>query len=78
MNKMKFLEIFEIIAKKLIIFFVFFAFISCSLYETPELPDINRKSFSYKDIIKKKEALNKRRANKADIRTDGAKHESKQ
>ena len=71
MNKVKFLEIFKIMVQKFVILFIFFAFVACSFYETPELPDVNRESFSYTDVVKKRNALEKRRA---DI---GAKNESR-
>lgn len=62
MNKTNFFEISKTVAKKCVIFGIFFAFVSCSFYETPELPDIDRKSFSYKEVVKKRNALEKRRA----------------
>lgn len=71
MNKAKFLEILKTFAQKFAIFSIFFAFVACTLYETPELPDINRESFSYTDVVKKRDALEKRRA---DI---GVKNESR-
>ena len=63
MNKTKFLEIVKTFAQKFVILSVFFAFVACSLYDTPELPDINRESFSYKEIVKKRNTLEKRKAN---------------
>ncbi len=71
MNKSRFIEILKTFAQKFVIFFIFFAFVACSLYDTPELPDINCESFSYKEIVKKRNTLEKRRA---DI---GVKHESR-
>ena len=62
MNKTNFFEFSKNIAQKSLIFLIFFAFVSCSFYETPELPDIDRKSFSYKEVVKKRNALEKRRA----------------
>lgn len=44
------------------IFFTFFVLASCSLYKTPDLPDVNRKSFSYEDVVKRKNDLVARRA----------------
>lgn len=43
------------------IFSFFFLLASCSLFETPDLPDINRESFSYADVVKRKDALIARR-----------------
>ncbi|MBQ7674536.1 MAG: hypothetical protein IJT36_08560 [Alphaproteobacteria bacterium] len=31
------------------------------MFETPDLPDINRESFSYADVVKRKDALIARR-----------------
>lgn len=61
MNKSKFLNFSKVAVQKFVIFCTFFAFVSCSFYETPELPDIDRKSFSYKEVVKKRNALEKRR-----------------
>ena len=43
------------------IFSFFLLSTSCSLFETPDLPDINRESFSYADVVKRKDALIARR-----------------
>ena len=62
MNRTNLFEISKNTAKKFLLFLIFFAFVSCSFYEKPELPDIDRKSFSYKEVVKKRNALEKRRA----------------
>ncbi|MDR3187284.1 MAG: hypothetical protein LBT63_02560 [Holosporaceae bacterium] len=45
-------------SKKSLVFVAFCA--SCSRYEAPSLPDLNRKSFSYDDVMQKQIVLKKR------------------
>lgn len=47
---------------KFYILIIFYTFVSCSSCKTPPLPDINTKSFSYEEIVKKKNALLKSRS----------------
>ena len=61
MNKMEFFRTLKTVMQKIAIFSIFFAFVACSFYETPELPDINRKSFSYKDVVKQRNMLEKKK-----------------
>jgi hypothetical protein len=46
---------------KYYIFTIFFFCIACSKYETVELPSLNAKSFSYEEMMNKKDELEKRR-----------------
>ncbi|MBR1734664.1 MAG: hypothetical protein IJ730_04360 [Alphaproteobacteria bacterium] len=52
-------------------FSIFLILNSCSLYDTPELPDVNQESFSYEEMMEKKDKLISYQMEKVDNKYEG-------